>query len=211
MKVTFADKFTDSLKTLIRHETWWYKAYSLFRYDLPRFTKNVWRFRNPLWNHYWWDHHALLKFMEIGLDEMGNKIEMFGNEIDESRLKKVKVMKRAAELIRNYNEDNYINMAESELGEIINHPWEFEEVPDKPGFSQLKDLETEEEKIHNRRIFDRAREIGEEEWKELWTLINGQDHKEYKKLYDSLLEEEKNKDDHYYKWFDGTGLRGWWD
>ena len=211
MKVQFADTFADSLKTLIRHQTWWYKTYSFFRYDLPRFIKNVWRFRKPLWNHYWWDHHAILRFMEIGLDQMAEKTEKYGNEIDISRLKKVKAMKRAAELIRNYNEDNYIEMAEAELGEIVHHPWVFEEVPDNPGFSQIKDQDTEEEKIHNRKVYDRAREIQEAEWKELWSLVKGQDHEEYKKIYDSLSEEEKKEEDHYYKWFDGSDLRGWWD
>jgi len=211
MKVQFSDRFSDSLRTLIRHQTWWYKIYSLFRYDLPRFFKNIWRFRKVLWGHYWWDHHTLLEFMEIGLNEMSVKIEKYGNEIEESRFKKVKAMKRAAELIRNYNEDNYIEMAEAELGELVHQDWEFEEVPDKIGFFRIKDKETEEEKIHNRKVFDRAREIQESEWSELWYLIKGQDHNEYKKIYNNLSEEEKRKEDYYYKWFDGSDLRGWWD
>lgn len=211
MKVQFADTFTDSLKRLIRHESWWYKTYSFFRYDLPRFVKNIWRFRKPLWNHHWWDHHALLKFMEIGLDEMADKTEKYGIEIDVSRLKKVKAMRRASELMRNYNEDLYIEMAEKELGEIVHHPWEFEEVPDMPGYSRLKDFDTEEEKEHNRKVFERAREIQESEWKELWSIMKGQDHREYQTFSDSLTEEERKKEDYYYKWFDGTGLRGWWD
>lgn len=211
MKVTFADTFDESLKTLIRHQTWWYKTYSLFRYDLPRFFKNIWRFRKPLWNHYWWDHHSLLEFNRIGFQEMADKIEMNGLEIEISRLKKVKAMRRAAELIRNYNEDLYTEMAEGELGEIIRHPWEFEDVPDKPGYSQLKERETEDEKKHNRKIYDRAGEIRESEWDELWSLLKGQNYSEYKKIYDSLSEEEKKDGDHYYKWFDGSDLRGWWD
>lgn len=211
MEVKFADTFGDSIKTLIRHQTWWYKTYSLFRYDLPRFFKNVWKFRKALWNHYWWDHHAILQFVEIGFDHMATRIDEVGNEVDESRLKKVKAMKRAAQLIRNYNEDLYIDMAEAELGEIISHPWEFEEVPDRPGFSQLKDTQNQDEKAHNRKVFDRAREIQEAEWNELWYLIKGQDHSEYRKMYDSLTKEEKIKEDHYYKWFDGSDLRGWWD
>jgi len=211
MEIGFADTFGDSIKRLIRHNTWWYKTYSLFRYDIPRFLKNVWRFRKPLANHYWWDHHSLLKFMEIGISDMGDKMEKHGHEVDISRLKKVKAMKRAAELMRNYNEDLYIEMAEAELGEIINHDWEFEAVDDKPGYSKLIDKETEEEKAHNRKVFERSHEIGEQEWKELWRILQGQDHKEYQKISESLTEEEHKDEDHYYKWFDGTGLRGWWD
>jgi hypothetical protein len=211
MEVNFADSFGDSLKTLIRHQTWWYKTYSLFRYDLPRFFKNIWKFRKALWNHYWWDHHAILQFVEIGFDHMAVNIEERGNEVDESRLKKVRAMKRAVELIRNYNEDLYIDMAESELGEIIHRDWEFEDVEDRPGFSRIKDTQTQEQKDHNSKVYARSRKIQEDEWNELCYLIKGQDHSEYRKMYDSLTDEEKNKEDHYYKWFDGSGLKGWWD
>ena len=120
-------------------------------------------------------------------------------------------MKRAAELIRNYNEDNYIEMAEAELGEIVHHEWEFEDVPDTPGYSRLVDKDTPEEKEHNRKVFERAREIGEQEWKELWRILQGQDHREYKKISKNLTLEEHNKRDPYYEWFDGTDMRGWWD
>jgi hypothetical protein len=46
---------------------------------------------------------------------MSDNIEKHGNEVDESRLKKVAAMRRVVELIKNYNEDNYIDMAEKEL------------------------------------------------------------------------------------------------
>jgi hypothetical protein len=175
MEIKFADSFGDSLKTMIRHNTWWYKTYELFRYDLPRFFKNIWRFRKPLWNHYWWDHHGSLKFLEVSLTHMSDNIEKHGNE------------------------DNYIDMSEKELGELMLHDWEFEDVPDKPGFSQLVDNDTEEERVHNRKVFDRAREIGEQEWSELFVILKGQDYTKF------------DKDIDWVKQFDGSGLRGWWD
>jgi hypothetical protein len=149
--------------------------------------------------------------MEVGFEDMSEKMEKYGMEVDISRLKKVKAMKRAAELIRNYNKDLYIEMAEAELGEVIHHDWEFEEVEDKPGYSKLVDKETEDEKAHNRKVFERAREIGDQEWNELWRILKGQDYEEYKKISESLTEKEKRERDHYYEWFDGTDLRGWWD
>ena len=199
MEIKFADSFGDSLKTLIRHNTWWYKTYELFRYDLPRFFKNIWTFRKALWNHYWFDHHGTLKFLEIGLTNISDTVEKYGHEVDESRLKKVAAMRRAIELIKNYNEDNYIDMSEKELGELMLHDWEFEDVPDKPGFSQLVDNDTEEERVHNRKVFDRAREIGEQEWSELFVILKGQDYTKF------------DKDIDWVKQFDGSGLRGWWD
>jgi hypothetical protein len=199
METQFADSFGDSLKTMIRHNTWWYKTYELFRYDLPRFFKNIWRFRKPLWNHYWWDHHGSLTFLEVAFTHMSDNVEKHGNEIDETRLKKVAAMRRVVELIKNYNEDNYIDIAESELGELVLHDWEFEPVPDKPGYSQLVDKDTAEEKEHNRKVFERAREIQEQEWDELFVILKGQDYTKF------------DEDIDWNKQFDGSGLRGWWD
>ena len=207
MKIEFADTFTDSLRTLIRHNTWWYKTYTLFRYDLPRFFKNIWKFRKGLWNHYWFDHHGTLKFLEIGLTDMADRIEKDGMEVDSSRLKKVSKMRRAIELIKNYNEDNYIEMAEKEIGKLVLHDWEFEEVEDKPGYSRLVDNDTEEEKEHNRKVFERAREIEEKEWSELFTILKGRPSPEYQ----MFLDKSEDKKSAWDNWFDGSDMRGWWD
>ena len=207
MKVQFADTFTDSLRTLIRHQTWWYKTYSLFRHDLPRFFKNVWTFRKALWGHYWFDHHGTLMFLETGLTNIADTVEKYGNEVDGPRLKKVAKMRRAIELIKNYNEDKYIEMAESELGPLVLHEWEFEPVPDKPEYSRIIDRDTEEEKIHNRKVFDRAREIEEKEWKELFEILKGQSPTEYQ----MFLDKSEDKRNAWDNWFDGSGIKGWWD
>ena len=199
MDIKFADTFDDSIKRLIRHNTWWYKTYELFRYDLPRFFKNIWRFRKPLWNHYWFDHHSSLTFLEVSLTHISDNVEKRGNEVDGPRLKKVAAMRRVVELIKNYNEDNYIDMAEKELGELILHDWEFKYVPDKPGFSQLVDNDTDEERVHNRKVFDRAREIEKQEWDELFVILKGQDYTKF------------DEDIDWYEQFDGSGIKGWWD
>ena len=198
MDLKFADSFGDSIKRLIRHNTWWYKTYELFRYDLPRFFKNVWTFRKALWNHYWFDHHGTLMFLETGLTHISDTVEKYGMEIDETRLKKVTAMRRAVQLIKNYNEDNYIDMAEKELGELILHDWEFEPA-EQEGYFQVVDKDTPEEKEHNKKVFARAREIGEQEWNELFEILKGQDYTKF------------DKDIDWNKQFDGSGLRGWWD
>jgi len=199
MDIKFADTFDDSIKRLIRHNTWWYKTYELFRYDLPRFFKNIWRFRKPLLNQYLFDHHSSLTFLEVSLTHISDNVEKRGNEVDGPRLKKVAAMRRVVELIKNYNEDNYIDMAEKELGELILHDWEFEYVPDKPGFSQLVDNDTDEERVHNRKVFDRAREIEKQEWDELFVILKGQDYTKF------------DEDIDWYEQFDGSGIKGWWD
>ena len=138
-------------------------------------------------------------FTEDALIHMSDKLEKDGLEIDEPRLKKVMAMRRAIKLIQNYNNDSYIEMAESELGKVIHHSWEFEDVEDKPGVSRLIDKETEEEKEHNRKVFKRSHEIAESEWNELFEIIKGQNYSDF------------DKDEDWDKQFDGSGLRGWWD
>jgi len=199
MKITIGDTFTKSLKSLYWQNTLPYKVYSFFIYDLPRFCKNVWKFRKALYNHYWFDHHGTLMFMEIGLTDIADTVEKYGIEVDSSRLKKVEKMRRAVQLIKNYNEDLYIEMAEKELGELVIHDWEFKPTDDNPDLFEVVDKDTPEEKEHNRKVFDRAREIGEQEWKELFSILKGQDYTKF----------DDNKD--FDKQFDGSGLRGWWD
>lgn len=212
MEIGFADSFGKSLKKLMWHESRIYKFYDFFRRDIGRFVKNVWRFRKALANYYWWDHHGTLIFMETGLAHMADNLEKHGNEVSESRLKKVAAINRAVAIIKNYNESNYIEMAEAELGEIIHHPWEFEEVPDKPGYSRLIDQDTPAERKHNRKVYTRAREIEEQEWKELFAILHGQNYKEYNRLYKKAKKEGMGDDkDLWNNWFNGTGLKGWWD
>ena len=199
MNLKFTDSFGDSIKRMIQHNTWWYKTYELFRYDLPRFFGNIWTFRKALWNHYWFDHHGTLMFLETGLTNISDTVEKYGMEIDETRLKKVTAMRRAVQLIKNYNEDNYIDTAEKELGELIMHDWEFEPAEEEEGYFQLIDKDTPEEKEHNNKVFARAREIGEQEWNELFEILKGQDTSKF----------DKEKD--FNKQFDGSGIRSWWD
>ena len=106
------------------------------------------------------------------------------------------------------------------VGEIIHHPWEFEETGDTTDnpfgeknekLYRLVDKETDEEREHNSKVFDRTRELEEQEWNELWQILKGQDIEEYKEFEKTLTEEQKKETDQYYKWFDGSGLRGWWD
>jgi hypothetical protein len=211
MEIGFADSFGKSLKKLIWQESKIYKFYNFFRRDIGRFVKNVWLFRKALANYYWWDHHGTLVFLETGLTNMSDNMEVRGNEVEESRMKKVAAMRRAVELIKNYNESNYVDMAEAELGELYQRDWEFEDVPDKPGFSRLVENETPAEKKHNRKVFNRSRQIEEQEWKELFTILEGQNHAEYKKIVKNATEEERKNGDLWNNWYNGTGLNGWWD
>ena len=209
MEIKFADTFSKSLKRLIRHQTWWYKTYQFFRYDIPNFVKNVWHFRKGLWNYRWWDYRFPLEMFKLSIEGMYPKVEKYGLEVDETRLKKVDKMIRACQLMQNFMDDNFVDQAEKELGNLILRDWEFEDVPDKPGYSQLVDNETDEEKAHNRKIFDRAREIEKEQWDELWTIMRGTDKDKLNSI--SMVVKTDGEEESFETKFDGTDLRSWWD
>ena len=171
MDVQFGDSFTKSLKRLMWHESKVYRVYALFRYDIPHFLKNIWRFRKELWSHAWWDYRFTLDMLERSLTIMVNKLELKGIEEDGSRMKKVGKIRRALELLKNSREYNFIDRAELELGELPHNPFEFEDMGD--GIHRLIDNDTPAERKHAQRIYKRARQIEEKEWKELWKIVDG--------------------------------------
>jgi hypothetical protein len=210
MKLQFADSFGKSIKRLIWHQHPVYKVYEVFRYKIPMFFENLWFFRKELWNFRSWDYTFNLNLLGRSLEKTVNTIEYYGHEVDISRMKKVEKMKRVIELLGHLRSDSYIEMAEKELGEIKHIDWDFEEVKDSPDYFQLVESDSEE-KEHNRNVYNRADEIEKEEWKEIWRIFEGQDHNEYVKLLESTSEEDRRKTDLWYKWYDGSGAKHWWD
>jgi len=161
MKVEFEDSFWKSLKTLSRHQTWWYKTYELFRYKIPYFVENVWYFRKELWEHRSWDYTHSLMILRRSLTKLAHTLEFYGWEVEESRMEKVKNMKRAIQLIDRMSSDEYIEQAENELGKL-HIDWDWSDEEDAP-----------EQREHNAKVFKRSHEIKEAEWKELWKLMKG--------------------------------------
>jgi hypothetical protein len=149
--------------------------------------------------------------METGLKDMAIKLEEHGREVDIPRLKKVDKILRAAKIIDNIVKDNYIPIAESELGEMVHHEIEFERVEGKPEYYRMIDKDTPEEREHRKKVFDRSQEIEEQEWKELWRIFEGQDSNEYKEFLKQHSPEKQGKRDLWNDWFDGSGMKGWWD
>lgn len=190
MEIQAKDSFFKSLKRLIWHQNPIYRTYSLFRYGLPEFIKNIWRFRRELWSHRWWDYHFTLKMLKRSLEIQEGGTRLRGMEASESLDKKLVKMKRAIELLENKIEDNYIDRTEDVHGKLVMKEWKFEESEN--GSYVLVDEDTEDEKKHNRMIFKKAHDLEEKEWAELWEIIKGKKWKEYKD-------------------WDGSDIRGWWD
>ena len=205
MKITFADTFWQSLKDIDKHGTWWYKIYSLFRYDIPRFVKNIWLFRKALWEYRWFDRNYLFMFMATSIEDMARKTESRGWEIDKTRLKKVDKMFRAARILDNIVEHNYTEMAEKQLGEELKIDWDITEE------GQLKFTTSKKQEKINKKVRALADKLEEEEWKELWKTFQGQDHKDYIKLMKETDPLEAMNKDIWGDWYDGSGAKNWWD
>jgi len=200
MKIVFSDSFWKSLKVIARHQTWWYKTYEVFRYKLPAFFRNLYYFRQELWEFRGWDYSFNLSLFARSLEKTAEVLEKHGNEVEISKNKKVEKIKKVIELINNSREDQYIYRAEEELGEIRGENWFL-------GDDELNPEDME----HNRKVYARAREIEEAEWSEIWDILRGQNIDEYRTLMGKLPPEEKGKMDVWNDWYDGSGIRNWWD
>jgi hypothetical protein len=181
-----------------RHDTWWYKTYHAIRYDIPRFFKTVWLFRKELYGYYEWDHTYPMNMFKRGLILLSDHIEEHGHEIDTPRKKKVEKMRRSIELLELHTSGDYIEQAEKELGYVCNTEYIF------------GDGEPKKIKEANRKLYDLSTKIEEETWIELFKILQGQDYKDFGNMFD------KNKDLEetallYDEWFDGSGLKGWWN
>jgi hypothetical protein len=194
MKVEASESFFESLERLTWYDTKLWKAWEFIRRTLPRFFKNIWRFRKELASHEWWDYRfnleMLYRSLSITFDGMSTK----GWEVRETREPKVKAIARALELLKHKLDDDYIQRAEVELGELSRNPIRFEPIEGKEELYSMVDDDTPAEKKHARKVYKRARVIEEKEWKELWDIFKGT---KFSKMYG----EE----------YDGTDLRGWWD
>ena len=191
MKVEADDSFFESLERLAWYDTKLWKVWEFIKRTIPRFFKNIWRFRKELAQHEWWDYRYTLEILYRSLVIMESKMHD-GMEIRETRDKKVAKMQRAIQLIKHKLDDDFTERIEAELGELILHDWEFEELEN--GNHRVIDNDTPAERKHNRRIFKEAHKLEDKEWIELWNILKGT---KYSKTWGDT--------------FDGTDMRGWWD
>jgi hypothetical protein len=191
MKVETSESFFESLERLAWYDTKLWKVWEFIIRTIPRFFKNIWRFRKELAHHEWWDYRYTLEMLYRSLVIMESKMHD-GMEIRETRDKKVEKMQRAIQLLKHKLDDDYTERVEAELGKLFLHDWEFEELEN--GNHRLIDNDTPAERKHNRMIFKEAHKLEDKEWIELWNILKGT---KYSKTWGDA--------------FDGTDMRGWWD
>jgi hypothetical protein len=106
MKIEADDSFFESLERLAWYDTKLWKVWEFIKITIPRFFKNIWRFRKELASHEWWDYRYTLEMLHRSLSIMVVKLEKDGIEEDVSRGKKVVKIKRALELLKHKLDDD---------------------------------------------------------------------------------------------------------
>jgi hypothetical protein len=146
---------------------------------------NSWRFRQELSRYRNFDRDLGLFARAIELHKI--YIEKHGHQADESRLPKISVITRAVYLLRKFNTDNILDIAEQQLGyEYDAYNFRFVENEGSPETYRMVTIDaTIEEK--NKALSERSRLLEKELWRELWDIVHG---------------DEKIK---------GSGILGWWD
>lgn len=191
MEIKFTDGFYKSLKKMINRNRWYWKAWDFIRYDVPAGISNLIYFFPVIWHFRKWDYNFQLGVFKHSLVPLRDEL-IDGNEVESSRLKKVAKITRAIEILDNIENDRYISLAEKTLGHEVNSSHLF--TKDEP----------EEITKRNREIFAESTRLEESEWDELFEILKGQDRDEY-----TLA--RKEGDVKWDEWFNGSGLRGWWD
>jgi hypothetical protein len=130
-------------------------------------------------------------------------------------------MGRVIEIIKIHTNEEFIEEAEKELGfKYIYKGFDFVlsgEQTFNPFTNETEELytmvpkTTAEEEEKNQILSKRAGEIETETWNELFVILKGQDHEDYLELFTKSKEENELRGDLWDNWFDGSGLKQWWN
>lgn len=171
------------------------------------FIGNIWRFRRVLSTHKWWDYSFTLDTLKTSLQIVSDGIEKKGHEVDEFRLKKVAAMRRCIELIDNHRNNNHLDRAEEILGIKFDYSFNRNTEEDR--------TKTDKEKADEKFLFQYAHKMEQDEWNEIWDIIKGQKYSQWEMRKEAFTDAERSDykfmDAEYLKWYDGSGMRGWWD
>ena len=162
------------------------------------FVKNSWHFRKELSSYYPWQYD--LKFLKKTIETTRDVMIKYGNEEPISKNKRIGAMNRTIYLLDRFIKEDFSDEAEEELDLKRIGNYYFKKIEGSENYTMENDCTDEEKKI-NGIIFNRSIEIEREYWDELWNLIKGQDR------YENKFQSDQEFDD----WFDGSGIRGWWD
>ena len=169
---------------IVRQFKWWW-------FDFKQGCKNIMTFWRVIWRFKPWDYGYQLQLWRASLVPLRNAIQA-GNEVEAMRLKKVAKIQRCIDLIDRIQANDYFALAEAELGETV----------------EILDIATEYRIDKFKRVATLAENMEERDWMELWKTLQGQRYIEFEMMHEKL---DIKSDEAYITWFDGSGMKTWWD
>lgn len=158
MKIIATETFLKSLDEL---DSFYNKFISTPWYNFKHGIKNIWNFKKIVWEHRDWDYEYILRMQYFQLERLKNLIDKYGNEVDESRIPKVKDMERCIELIKNIIDDEYY----TRVG-CANQNYKFE-LNEDDTLSLISSYTDEE----FREFYEKTIELKEKEIEELYKIL----------------------------------------
>ena len=211
-----------------RHAKWYVKIANFFKYRIGWRTRDwwidtKWYFSNlktfqPIlkeWRSYSYQYQ--IDLFKFGIKQLAEALEYYGNEVSESRHKRIEAMN---ELIKEIERDY-----EKELRKKMNYDSSFKAtkvVRYSDGSVSFQSDETEEEKQKTEEFYKALAEERKAHYNKIFSLIIGQDDEYIKAEVDrriaAIPEEKKQsipKNELYHQVYnevwDGSGIEGWWD
>ena len=172
------------MRYAIRNLKWRWFYFKQGCKNIKTFWRVVWRFKP-------WDYGYQLQLWRTSLVPLRDAIQE-GNEVDVTRLKKVAKIQRCIDLIDRIHEDDYFALAEAELGETV----------------EIFDVATELRVDKIRRVGELSVQMAEADWTELWRTLQGQRDTEFIMMVEKS---DMDRETAYETWFDGSGMKTWWD
>lgn len=150
---------------------------------LKYFIINAWKFRQELSNYRSFDFTYSVSMFRKALEDLRETL-IEGYEIPSQRFLKIDKMNRAIFLLKQFEKDTFIDLAEQEMGIDL-------DLYMGGGFSNIKPEE--------RKVFNYAEQLENQYWNELMDILKGTN--------DTQLNILKNEFD----LFNGTNMKSWWD
>jgi hypothetical protein len=185
--------FFEKIDSFIIKYTKYPMIWSILTKELPIFIKNIWIFRDSLWNFRWYNMDGTLYFIKDALEYAIPKYQSQSMEWEQTLNLKIYRMKRLKYLLEVHKNNLYTELAENELGK--SHHGKITFIPideNEQHFSMVDDL-TEEQELHNIKVYQKSTEIEKAHWNEIFETLKGYEIVDYNEQ------------------FDGNGLNHWWN
>ena len=142
-------------------------------YNLKIGLKNLWTFFPVIWEWRRWDFSYNMELLQKGLELYLEEDENDGfQEVNETRIPKEEDMRKVIDHLDDLNNDNFILLAEAELGyEATSYGFEFEPAEGHEGLFSMVELRTKEEQDADEAIFALSNKLEQEAWNEIWDTI----------------------------------------